>query len=77
MAKRMVLINIANLYGKTSAIDTEDSAQHRHRNVPICGNHCRMLIVCLWLGSEVPAVSKVGPVYPRQQTFERRSQLSP
>jgi hypothetical protein len=30
-----------------------------------------------WLRSEVPAMPEVGPVYPQQPTFERRSPLSP
>ncbi len=36
-AKRMVLINVTSLYGKTFAIDTVDGSRHRHHDVPDCG----------------------------------------
>ncbi len=63
-AKRMVLIKVTSLYGKTSAIDTVDGSS---TGIAMCKiafflRYAESLL--MWLHSDLPGAPKVGPEYP-------------
>ena len=51
-----------------SAADAVDSSHHQHRSLQYSGVVLLAPNVSYWLGSEVPAMAQVGPVYPQLRT---------